>query len=128
MPRTSRVRTTSAIEEVQKQIRQLLSNLGSQIRSTEADLRRLKKTELTLSDLAGMQRTSRGGRVTTRRVGDGARINWGSVLKEMPRQFEASDIRKVRGLKDKRPSDLFAAITRWTQAASSGRSEDSTSV
>jgi hypothetical protein len=42
MPRTSRVRTTSAIEEVQKQIRQLLSNLGSQIRSTEADLRRLK--------------------------------------------------------------------------------------
>ncbi|MGC1342763.1 MAG: hypothetical protein WA854_10570 [Candidatus Binataceae bacterium] len=31
----------------------------------------------------------------------------------MPKQFKASDVRGVRGLKGKRPSEIFAAITRW---------------
>ena len=34
----------------------------------------------------------------------------------MPKQFKASDVRKVHGLKDKRASEIFAAITRWTEA------------
>ncbi|MGC1676370.1 MAG: hypothetical protein WA740_02455 [Candidatus Binataceae bacterium] len=31
----------------------------------------------------------------------------------MPKQFKAADVRGVRGLKGKRPSEIFAAITRW---------------
>jgi hypothetical protein len=39
-------------------------------------------------------------------------------LEQLPRQFKASDIRQVRGIKDKRSSELFAAITRWIEAGS----------
>jgi hypothetical protein len=113
---TSRVRTTSAIGEIQKQARQLLSNLTSQIRSMETDLRRLRETEVTLVQLTGLQPTSPGGRVTKRGTVVGARINWRTVLEQMPKQFKAADVRKVRGLKYKRPSEIFAAITRWTEA------------
>jgi hypothetical protein len=49
-------------------------------------------------------------------VGRG-RINWRTVLGQLPKQFKASDIRKLRGLKDKRPSEIFAAITRWIEAS-----------
>ncbi len=48
----------------------------------------------------------------------GKRINWGAVLRQLPKQFKASNIRQVRGLKDKRPSEIFAAITRWIEAGS----------
>jgi hypothetical protein len=115
---TSRVRTTSAIGKIQKQASQLLSNLTSQIRSMETDLRRLRETELTLLRLTGSQPASLGGRVTTRGTGAGARINWRTVLEQMPKQFKAADVRKVRRLKYKRPSEIFAAITRWTEAGS----------
>jgi hypothetical protein len=123
MPRTSRVRTTSAFEEVQKQARQLLSNLSNQIRSKELDLCRLKETEATLWGLAGLQPTNRGGRVASRGGVGGARINWGSVLEQMPKLFKAGDIRKVRGLKGKRHSEIFAAITRWKEAGRVKRKE-----
>ena len=46
----------------------------------------------------------------------GGRINWRTVLSQVPKQFKAADIRGVRGLKDKRPSEIFAAITRWIDA------------
>jgi hypothetical protein len=48
--------------------------------------------------------------------GGGGRINWRSVLAQLPKQFKASNVRQVRGLKDKRPSEIFAAITRWIEA------------
>jgi len=38
------------------------------------------------------------------------------VLNQLPKQFQASHIRAVRGLKNKRPSEIFAAITRWIEA------------
>jgi hypothetical protein len=41
----------------------------------------------------------------------------------MPKQFKAGDVRKVRGLKDKRASEIFAAITRWIEARSVKRKE-----
>jgi hypothetical protein len=34
------------------------------------------------------------------------------VLEQLPKQFKASHIRTVRGLKNKRPSEIFAGITR----------------
>ena len=46
------------------------------------------------------------------------RINWGTVLEELPKQFKASQVRSVRGLKNKRSSEIFAAITRWMEAGS----------
>jgi hypothetical protein len=38
------------------------------------------------------------------------------VLAQLPKQFKASNVRQIRGLKDKRPSEIFAAITRWIEA------------
>jgi len=45
----------------------------------------------------------------------GGRINWSTVLEQLPKQFKAGDVRKIRGLNDKRSSELFAAVTRWIQ-------------
>jgi len=42
MPRTTKVQITSAFDQVQKQARQLLAKLRSEIHSKEGDLRRLK--------------------------------------------------------------------------------------
>ncbi|MGH7915074.1 MAG: hypothetical protein ACREPW_10565, partial [Candidatus Binataceae bacterium] len=44
------------------------------------------------------------------------RINWRNVLAQLPKQFKAANVRQLRGLKDKRPSEIFAAITRWIDA------------
>jgi hypothetical protein len=36
-------------------------------------------------------------------------------LEQLPQQFKAAEVREVRGLKGKRPSEIFAAITRWIE-------------
>ena len=56
------------------------------------------------------RRTARG------RTRKGGRVNWGSVLERMPKQFKAAHVRSIRGLKGKRSSEIFAAITRWIEA------------
>jgi hypothetical protein len=101
----------SAFKQVQRQARSLLANLGKDIRSTEAELGRLKDEASRLMSLIG-RRIAMGGKGG----GGGGRINWRKVLAQMPKQFKASNVRKVRGLKDKRPSEIFAAITRWIDA------------
>ncbi len=101
---------SSAFEQIQRQARTLLSNLRKEIRGKEVQLRRLKEEESSLSGLIGRPASAGAGA-----VGRG-RINWRAVLSQLPRQFKASDIRRVRGLKEKRPSELFAAITRWIEA------------
>jgi hypothetical protein len=115
MPRTSLGGVTSAFERIQRQARDLLSNLRVQIRAKENELSRLKQEEARLGRLLGNGGVSPAVQSATRAVGAG-RINWREVLKQMPRQFKASDVRKVRGLKSKRPSEIFAAITRWIDA------------
>jgi hypothetical protein len=45
------------------------------------------------------------------------------VLEQLPKQFKAPDIRQIRGLKDKRSSEIFAAVTRWIQAGTVKRKE-----
>lgn len=110
---------TSALRQVQSQARTLLGDLHRQIQIHETELKRLQAEESDLSRLIG---GGGGVRVTAaparakmivRRGGGGGRINWKEILSQLPKQFKASDVRGVRGLKGKRPSEIFAAITRW---------------
>ena len=117
MPRTT-TSGSSAFTQVQAQARELLAKLRSEIRTKDAELRRLRQEESKLAALTGQpgMATSNGGMGTRR--GARARINWGDVLNKLPKQFKASDIRAVRGLRDKRSSEIFAAITRWIEGGS----------
>ena len=84
-------------------------------------LARLKHDEDLWGQLAG-RGGARGGPARAPRAaaarggGSGGRINWRDVLDQLPKQFKASNVRQVRGLKDKRPSEIFAAVTRWVEA------------
>jgi hypothetical protein len=123
MPRTGR-EMTSRLGQVEKQAQQLLTNLRKEIRSKEDELRRLKDEDAKLSGFAGI--TANGGRgVATSRAtaSTGARVNWSTVLEQLPSQFKAADIRKVHEIADKRSSEIFAAITRWIEAKSVRRKE-----
>jgi hypothetical protein len=111
--------TTSAIRQFRRQAGSVLAKLRKDIRAKEIELAGLKREEAALGQIAGRggagavvaraPRAARGG-------GGGGRINWRNVLAQLPKQFKASNVRQVRGLKDKRPSEIFAAITRWIEA------------
>jgi len=98
----------------------VLGKLRKDIRTLEIELARLKRDEESLGRLAG--RAGAGGgvarepRAASAGGGGGGRINWRTVLTQLPKQFKASNVRQLRGLKDKRPSEIFAAITRWIDA------------
>jgi hypothetical protein len=113
MPRIS-TGGSSAFTQVQAQARELLAKLRADIRTKTAELNRLTQEESKLAALTGQpaRAVTNGGMGASRR-GARARINWGDVLTKLPKQFKASDIRAVRGLRDKRSSEIFAAITRW---------------
>lgn len=110
MPRRGHSGVISAFMQVQRQAHAVLTTLRKQIQVKEAELKDLKGQEMQLGRL-----TLRSGgvrRAPSRR----GRINWRSVLGQLPRQFKAADIRRVRGLRGKRPSEIFAAVTRWIEA------------
>jgi len=107
----------SAFEQVQRQARTLLSNLRKDIRVKESLLTKLKAEEARLGALIG--RASGGAKAVS--SGPTGRVNWRAVLLALPRQFKAADVRNVRGLKGKRPSEIFAAITRWIDAGAARR-------
>ena len=114
--------TASAIRQVRRQAGAVLAKLRKDIRAMETELARLKHDE----DRMGTARRTRQctrrccpcatGRAARGGGGGGGRINWRSVLAQLPKQFKASNVRQIRGLKDKRPSEIFAAITRWIEA------------
>jgi hypothetical protein len=121
--------TASAIRQVRRQAGAVLAKLRKDIRAMETELARLKHDEDLWSRLAGGGSAGRavarapraaggggGGAGGGGGGGGGGRINWRSVLGQLPKQFKASNVRQVRGLKDKRPSEIFAAITRWIEA------------
>ena len=122
MPRTKGSATTaSAIRQVRRQASSVLAKLRKDIRTKEIELARLKRDEESLGRLAGRGSVSGGATRGPRAAasasgGGGGRINWRNVLAQLPKQFKASNVRQVRGLKDKRPSEIFAAITRWIDA------------
>jgi hypothetical protein len=90
-------------------------NLRKDIRSKESILSKLKQEEARLGSLIG-----RGAGATRAAVSSG-RVNWRTVLASLPKQFKAADVRQVRGLKGKRPSEIFAAITRWIDSGTAKR-------
>ncbi len=120
MPRRSNGELGSSFSQLQQQARALLSNLRKEIHAKEAELRRLKEDESRLGVVTGKVAAEAGpGRGRgMRSESSGGRINWRTVLEQLPKQFKASDVRSVRGLKDKRPSEIFAAVTRWIDAGS----------
>ena len=116
MPRGRRkgVSASSAFRQIQSQARALVASLRKEIHVRQTELNRLKAEESKLSTLMGRPATAAAAGPAGA-VGRG-RINWRAVLGQLPRQFKARDIRGVRGLKSKRPSEIFAAITRWIEA------------
>ena len=119
MPRKSASgAATSAFQQVQRQAKKLLVNLRKDIRAMEMKLGRLKQEEARLGHLIG---SSSAGKERSSSGSMRGRVNWRSVLSSLPKQFKASDVRNVRGLKQKRPSEIFAAITRWIEAGSAKR-------
>ena len=121
MPRGN-TRVASAFQRVQKQARELVTALRNEIHAMEMDLKRLKDEESQLARLAGG-----GGRAQVApngavRSGAG-RVNWGTVLEQMPKQFKAADVHKVRAVKDKRSSEIFAGISRWVEGGAVRRRE-----
>jgi len=95
---------------------QLLKSLAQEIRAKEAELRRLRNDQAKIAALAGQRSApaSASKRGASRR--GAGRINWHAVLEKLPKEFKASHIRAVPGIKHKRPSEVFAAITRWIDA------------
>jgi len=122
MPQTKgSASTASAIRQVQRQAGSVLGKLRKDIRTLEIELARLKRDEESLGRLAGRGSADGGSARAPRAAsasggGGGGRINWRTVLTQLPKQFKASNVRELRGLKDKRPSEIFAAITRWIDA------------
>lgn len=109
--------STSAFQQVQRQARTLLINLRKEIRVKESILSKLREEEERLGSLIG------GAGAGSKAVSSGprGRVNWRNVLIALPKQFKAADVRNVRGLKGKRPSEIFAAITRWIDAGAAKR-------
>jgi hypothetical protein len=108
----------SAFRQVQRQAQALLAGLRKEIHNKEMELNRLKVEASSLSALVGrggamVGLSSTAASKASSSNGGGGRVNWRTVLTQVPKQFKASDVRDVRGLKNKRPSEIFAAITRW---------------
>jgi hypothetical protein len=102
---------SSGFQRLRRQALSVLSELRREIRRKEAELQRLRDEESSLGRIAGGNRGVRNGR-----GGGRARIDWSVVLQQMPKQFKAGDVRSVREVRNKRPSEVFAAITRWIDA------------
>ena len=122
MPRPKKANgVTSALQQVQKQARALLISLRKEILAKEQELLHLKNEEASLGRLTGSTTKSATrmpapkAATMAARATRGGRVNWRSVLEQLPKQFKAAEVRDIRGLKGKRPSEIFAAITRWIE-------------
>jgi hypothetical protein len=115
MPRTTTTQVTG-FSQVQKQARQILMTIKQEIRSKEDELKRLRQEEAQLAGLVGHQTSN--GAISNGKGKHSARTDWTAILRQLPRQFKASDLRKVRELKDRRSSEIYNGITRWIQAGS----------
>ena len=122
MPRRKKAGgVSSALRNVQKQAQAILISLRKEIRAKEQELFHLKHQESNLGRLTGTAATRAAAMAakapaaasTAKR---GGRVNWRAVLEQLPKQFKAAHIRDIRGIKGKRPSEIFAAITRWIEA------------
>jgi hypothetical protein len=116
MRRSTNVQIGSGFLQIQNRARQLLLRLQREVRVREAELRRLREEESKIAILAGQRSVAANKSARSPSAKSGGRVNWRVVLQKLPPQFKAADIRAVPGLRDKRPSDVSAAITRWIDA------------
>jgi hypothetical protein len=118
MPRGVRKTTSSRLAEFKAQVHTVLAALHKEIEAREKELAPLTKQLAQLSGLAGRRIAKTIGIAPTRksRPARGGRTNWGDVLSKLPREFKASDVRKIGPASHKQASEIFAAITRWIEA------------
>ena len=111
-----------AIREVRRQAESALAKLRKDVRALDRELAQLRRGEVLLAQLADgkLQKRAATGRTRTSASGKvpSGRIDWKAVLAQLPKQFKAANVRQVRGLAVKRPSEIFAGITRWIDAGS----------
>jgi hypothetical protein len=107
----------SPYELLRNQAQATLQEIQGGIRSTETQLADLRQQEQEIQSFLGKPvKEPALGRPVKKAASEGgprARIDWGAVLSKLPKQFTAADVRKVRGLAEKKASEIFAAITRW---------------
>jgi hypothetical protein len=116
MPRTYR----SAFRQFQRRARGALTDLRREISVRETELRELRHEERRLARLAGRIALPSS---SARRSASSGRVNWRQVMAKLPKQFKTADLRKVAALKYKRPSEIYAGISRWTAAGLVKRKE-----
>jgi hypothetical protein len=103
--------------KIREQAVRALRQIRAEIRAREGELDQLRRQEQQVSGLLGPVRGA------AREPAAGRRINWMIVLEELPKEFTASDVRKVRGIGEKPSGEIFGAITRWTKAKMIKRKE-----
>ena len=96
---------------VRNQAQTALRQVQTEIRAREIELAAQREQEQKLQAFIGGRTNGATPKHNARQ-----RTDWRAALSKLPKQFTAADVRKVRGLANKPPSEIFAAITRWIEA------------
>ncbi len=112
--------SASAYERLREQAVTALSKVRKDIRTIESELSGLRRQEEQLGLITGDVSSPRNG---SNASGHRGRMDWREVLTKLPKRFKASDVRKVRGLANKRSGEIFGAVTRWIDAGMVKRKE-----
>jgi hypothetical protein len=118
--------SVSAYERLRQQAVTALTRIRKDIRDAESELVALRKQEEQLGLITGESSGAR--KMPAVAASNGAtpshgRTDWRAVLTKLPKRFKASDVRKVRGLTNKRSGEIFAAVTRWIDSGAVKRKE-----
>ena len=103
----------SALRQFRRKARAALADLRREISTRETELREPRDEEMQLAGLAGRVASPTP---SARHSAGSGRVNWRQVLVKLPKEFRTSDLGKVGALKYKRSSELYAGISRWTNA------------
>src|SRR6266446_990992 len=110
----------SALRQFQRRARAALTDLRREISSRETELRELRDEETRLARLAGRAVSPTP---SARHPTGSGRVNWRQLLARMPKEFSTSDLRKIGVLRNKQSSEIYNAISRWTDAGLVKRKE-----
>lgn len=117
--------SASAYERLREQAVAALSKVRKEIRDIESQLSGMRRQEEQISQLAGDVSSRSNGAAASADAPKrrGGRMDWRAVLEKLPKRFTASDVRKVRGLANKRSGEIFGAVTRWIDTGMVKRKE-----
>ena len=97
---------------LKKQAVKTLYETRKQIRFCETELAKLRAEKKQINLLLG-----RPARDKLVKEAPGSRTDWErAVLWKLPKEFTASEIRKLAVVSEKHPSEVFHAITRWIKS------------